>query len=199
MKFTTLAASSVLVASSAFASVTTLTATNITGTGVYYNQPTTWSLQFSFDGALTQSSLSGDFGNWTLAVAASDGTSWSQSSSDTAGGSFTNITNGKIFNLILGDGLGGIQGTYPINPVPSVLSLKYTTTKTAGIYMTLGQAIDYSVLNTTPAEQRGRLTVTHFNGGGVVDGEISGFFVPAPGSVALIGLAGMVSSRRRRN
>ena len=49
MKFKALQISSavlaVLVASSAFASMTTLTASNITGTGVYEQAPTMWSIQ----------------------------------------------------------------------------------------------------------------------------------------------------------
>ena len=79
MKFTALQNSSVvlavLVASSAFASMTTLTASNITGTGVYEQAPTMWSIQFTFDGALTQDSLDGDFGNWTLTATGSNGSS----------------------------------------------------------------------------------------------------------------------------
>ena len=49
MKFSALqnisAVTVVLVASSAFASMTTLTASNITGTGVYEQAPTMWSIQ----------------------------------------------------------------------------------------------------------------------------------------------------------
>ena len=79
MKFTALQNSSavlaVLVASSAFASMTTLIASNITGTGVYEQTSTMWSIQFTFDGALTQDSLDGDFGNWTLTATGSNGSS----------------------------------------------------------------------------------------------------------------------------
>ena len=205
MKFTALLNSSavlaVLVASSAFASMTTLTASNITGTGVYVQAPTIWSIQFTFDGALTQTSLNGDFGDWTLTVLGSNGSSWSKSNNETDGGSFKNITSGRIYNVILGDGVGGIQGSSTdMDPVPSILSLKYSTQKTAGVYMTLGAALDYSSLSVTPANQQGRLSVTHVDGEGHIDGEIWGTFtVPAPGSIALIGLAGLVSSRRRRN
>ena len=205
MKFTALQNSSVvlavLVASSAFASMTTLTASNITGTGLYVQDPTIWSIQFTFDGALAQTSLYGDFGNWTLTVNGSNGSSWSKSNSETDGGSFKNITNGRIYNVLLGDGIGGTQGGTPdVDPEPSILSLKYSTQKTAGIYMSLGEALAYSTSSLLPSNQRGRLSVTHVDGEGNVDGEISGTFtIPAPGSVALIGLAGLVSSRRRRN
>ena len=205
MKFTALQNSSavlaVLVASSAFASMTTLTASNITGTGVYAQTPTIWSIQFTFDGALTQTSLNGDFGNWTLTVTGSNGSSWSKSNSETDGGSFKNITNGRIYNVLLGDGLGGTQGGTPdVDPEPSILSLRYSTQKIAGFYMSLGEALAYSTSSLLPSNQRGRLSVTHVDGEGNVDGEISGTFtIPAPGSVALIGLAGLVSSRRRRN
>ena len=203
MKFTALqnssAVTAVLVASSAFATMTTttLTASNITGTGVYVQAPTIWSIQFTFDGDLAQTSLNGDFGNWTLTVTGSNGSSWSKSNSETDGGSFKNITNGRIYNVLLGIGSGG---TGDLDPEPSNLSLKYTTQKIAGVYMSLGAALNYSALSSTPDLQKGRLSVTHVDGEGKVDGEISGTFtIPAPGSVALIGLAGLVSSRRRRN
>ena len=203
MKFTALqnssAVTAVLVASSAFATMTTttLTASNITGTGVYVQAPTIWSIQFTFDGDLAQTSLNGDFGNWTLTVNGSNGSSWSKSNSETDGGSFKNIPNGRTYNVLLGDGSGG---TGTVDPAPSNLSLKYTTQKTAGVYMSLGAALNYSALSSTPDLQKGRLSVTHVDGEGKVDGEIWGTFaVPAPGTAALIGLAGMISSRRRRN
>ena len=205
MKFTALQNSSavlaVLVASSAFASMTTLTASNISGTGVYAQAPTIWSIQFTFDGALTQTSLNGDFGNWTLTVTGSNGSSWSKSNSETDGGSFKNISNGRIYNVILGDGIGGSQGGTPdVDPEPSILSLRYSTQKIVGVYMPLGEALAYSTSSLLPLNQQGRLSVTHVDGEGKIDGEIWGTFtVPAPGSVALIGLAGLVSSRRRRN
>ena len=204
MKFAALQNSSavlaVLVASSAFASMTTLTANNITGTGVYAQSPTIWSIQFTFDGALTQSSLNGDFGLWTLTVTGSNGASWSKAHDETDGGSFKNIFGGRTYKVNLGDGTGGTQGSPEISPSPSNLSLNYTTRKHFGIYMNLGQALDYSASNTTPDPQKGRLSVTHVNGEGFVDGEIWGpYAVPAPGSVALLGLAGLVARRRRRN
>ena len=202
MKFTALqnssAVTAVLVASSAFATMTTttLTASNITGTGVYVQAPTIWSIQFTFDGDLAQTSLNGDFGNWTLTVTGSNGSSWSKSNSETDGGSFKNIPNGRTYNVLLGDGSGG---TGTVDPAPSNLSLKYTTQKIAGVYMSLGAALNYSAL--TSDLQKCRLSVTHLNSDtGLVDGEIWGTFaVPAPGTAALIGLAGMISSRRRRN
>ena len=201
MKFKALQNSSavlaVLVASSAFATMTTLTASKITGTGVYVQAPTIWSIQFTFDGDLAQDSLDGDFGNWTLTVTGSDGSSWSKSNSETNGGSFTPTTNGRIYLVDIGDGTAGNGG---LTPPPTNLSLTYTTKKISGVFMTLGEALDYSALSSTPDIERGRLSVTHVDNEGTEDGEIWGTFaVPTPGAVALIGFAGMVAGRRRRN
>jgi len=203
MKFTALQNSSavlaVLVASSAFASMTTLTASNIIGTGVYTQSPTTWKIQFTFDGDLAQTSLDGDFGNWTLTVTGSDGSSWSKSKSETDGGLFAPITNGRIYFVDIGDGADGTNAG--LTPPPTNLNLRYTTkSNSGGDFMTLGEALDYSALSSTQGIEKGRLSVTHVDGEGKVDGEISGTFaVPTPGAVALIGLAGMVAGRRRRN
>ncbi len=204
MKFTALQNSSavlaVLVASSAFASMTTLTASDITGTGVYTQSPTTWKIQFTFDGDLAQTSLDGDFGNWTLTVTGSDGSSWSKSKSETDGGLFAPITNGRIYFVDIGDGADGTNAG--LTPPPTNLNLRYTTkSNSGGVFMTLGEALDYSALSSTQGIEKGRLSVTHVNAiTGIQDGEIWGTFtVPAPGAVALIGLAGMVAGRRRRN
>ena len=203
MKFTALqnssAVTAVLVASSAFATMTTttLTASNITGTGVYVQAPTIWSIQFTFDGDLAQTSLNGDFGTWTLTVTGSNGSSWSKSNSETDGGSFKNIPNGRTYNVLLGIGSGG---TGDLDPEPSNLSLKYTTQKIAGVYMSLGAALNYSALSSTPDLQKRKLSIKHLDPSQIGDGEIPGpFAVPTPGASALIGLAAMISSRRRRN
>jgi hypothetical protein len=203
MKFTALQNSSaftaVLVASSAFASMTTLTASNITGTGLYFQDPTIWSIQFTFDGDLAQTSLDGDFGNWTLTVTGSNGSSWSKSKSETNGGLFAPITNGRLYFVDIGDGTDGTNAG--LTPPPTNLNLTYTTKSNSGVFMTLGEALDYSALSSTQGIEKGRLSVTHVNAiTGIQDGEIWGTFtVPAPGAVALIGLAGMVAGRRRRN
>jgi len=202
MKFKALQNSSavlaVLVASSAFASMTTLTASDITGTGVYTQSPTTWKIQFTFDGDLAQTSLDGDFGNWTLTVTGSDGSSWSKSKGQTDGGLFALITNGRIYFVDIGDGADGTNAG--LTPPPTNLNLRYTTKSNSGVFMTLGEALDYSALSSTPDIERGRLSVTYVDNVGTEFGEISGTFsVPTPGAVALIGLAGMVAGRRRRN
>ncbi len=108
----------ILVASSAFGAMT-LTASNIAGIGVYLQTPTVWTIQFSFDGDLNQTSLNGKFGNWTLTVTGTDGTNWTKSSNETEGGSFTNIANGKIFSVELGN--SGIS-TGSIIPTLTILS-----------------------------------------------------------------------------
>ena len=204
MKFTALqnssAVTAVLVASSAFATMTTttLTASNITGTGVYVQAPTIWSIQFTFDGDLAQTSLNGDFGNWTLTVTGSNGSSWSKSKSETNGGLFAPINNGRLYFVDIGDGTDGTNAG--LTPPPTNLNLRYTTKSNSGVFMTLGEALDYSALSSTQGIERGILSVTHFDGEGKFDGEISGTFtVPTPGVVALIGFAGMVAGRRRRN
>ena len=203
MKFSALqnisAVTVVLVASSAFASMTTLTASNITGTGMYTQSPTTWKIQFTFDGDLAQTSLDGDFGNWTLTVTGSNGSSWSKSKSETNGGLFAPITNGRLYFVDIGDGTDGTNAG--LTPPPTNLNLRYTTKSNSGVFMTLGEALDYSALSSTQGIEKGILGVTHVNAiTGIQDGEIWGTFtVPAPGAVALIGLAGMVAGRRRRN
>ena len=203
MKFSALqnisAVTAVLVASSAFASMTTLTASNITGTGMYTQSPTTWKIQFTFDGDLAQTSLDGDFGNWTLTVTGSNGSSWSKSKSETNGGLFAPITNGRRYFVDIGDGTDGTNAG--LTPPPTNLNLRYTTKSNSGVFMTLGEALDYSALSSTQGIEKGILGVTHVNAiTGIQDGEIWGTFtVPAPGAVALIGLAGMVAGRRRRN
>ena len=203
MKFSALqnisAVTVVLVASSAFASMTTLTASNITGTGMYTQSPTTWKIQFTFDGDLAQTSLDGDFGNWTLTVTGSNGSSWSKSKSETNGGLFAPITNGRLYFVDIGDGTDGTNAG--LTPPPTNLNLRYTTKSNSGVFMTLGEALDYSALSSTQGIDKGILGVTHVNAiTGIQDGEIWGTFtVPAPGAVALIGLAGMVAGRRRRN
>ena len=194
MKFSALAISSVFAASSAFAgfipgATQVLTASGIAGTDSY-NQGTSWTVTFTFDGDLAQSSLDGDFGNWTMTVTGTNGTTWSKSRSETDGGMFKNVSGGRLYTVMLGDGVGG-NGT--LNPTPTVLTLMYTASKTGNVWNTLGNALENSADNAI----KGKLTIANDNGG-TESGVISGAFtVPAPGAAALVGLAGLIVARRR--
>jgi len=193
MKFSALAISSVFAASSAFAgfipgATQVLTASGIAGTGSY-NQGTSWTVTFTFDGELAQSSLNGDFGNWTMTVTGTNGTTWSKSRSETDGGTFKNIAGGRVFTVMLSD---GSDSTGTLAPTPTVLSLKYTAAKSGTAWNTLGQALENSADNVT----KGMLTIANDVSG--TEGVIAGAFtVPAPGAAALVGLAGLIVSRRR--
>jgi hypothetical protein len=194
MKFSALAISSVFAASSAFAgfipgATQVLTASGIGGTGSYLVSGNSWTITFTFDGDLAQSSLIGDFGNWTMTVTGTNGTTWSKSRSETDGGTFKNITNGRIFTVMLGDGSDS-SGT--LLPTPTVLSLKYTASQTSAAWNSLGQALE----NSAGDGAKGMLTIANDAAGSA--GVIAGAFtVPAPGAAALVGLAALIVSRRR--
>jgi hypothetical protein len=193
MKFSALAISSVFAASSAFAgfipgATQVLTASGIAGTGSY-NQGTSWTVTFTFDGELAQSSLNGDFGNWTMTVTGTNGTTWSKSRSETDGGTFKNVSGGRMYTVMLGD---GADSTGSLTPTPTVLTLMYTASKTGTVWNTLGNALENSAGNA----MKGKLTIANDVSG--TEGVIAGAFtVPAPGAAALVGLAGLIVSRRR--
>lgn len=198
MKFSALAISSVFAASSAFAgfmSTATLSATS-GGTGQYLISGNTWTINFYTDADLSQSGANADFGTWILTVTGSNGTTWQTSSTETVGGSYRNVTGARIFTVDLADADGGtLPGTGDLAPIPSSLSLKFTTPKVDGMFKNMQDALIYSGSAATNANQRGMLTVTSADGS-----MISGFFattVPAPGAAALVGLAGLIVARRR--
>ena len=198
MKFSALAISSVFAASSAFAgfmSTATLSATS-EGTDQYLISGNTWTINFYTDADLSQSGANADFGTWILTVTGSNGTTWQTSSTETVGGSYRNVTGARIFTVDLADADGGtLPGTGDLAPIPSSLSLKFTTPKVDGMFKNMQDALIYSGSAATDANQRGMLTVTSADGS-----MISGFFattVPAPGAAALVGLAGLIVSRRR--
>jgi hypothetical protein len=194
MKFSALAVSSVFAASSAFAgfipgATQVLTASGIGGTDSYLVSGNSWTITFTFDGDLAQSSLIGDFGNWTMTVTGTNGTTWSKSRSETDGGMFKNVSGGRMYTVLLGDGVGG-NGT--LNPTPTVLTLMYTASKTGTVWNTLGNALEKSAGNMN----KGMLTIANDVSGSA--GVIAGAFtVPAPGAAALVGLAALIVSRRR--
>jgi hypothetical protein len=76
--------------------------------------------------------------------------------------------------------------------MPTVLSLKYTASKTSAAWNSLGQALENSAGDGT----KGMLTIANDVAGSA--GVIAGAFtVPAPGAAALVGLAALIVSRRR--
>jgi hypothetical protein len=68
----------------------------------------------------------------------------------------------------------------------------YTASKTGAVWNTLGNALENSAGNA----MKGKLTIANDVSG--TEGVIAGAFtVPAPGAAALVGLAGLIVSRRR--
>jgi hypothetical protein len=198
MKFTTtavLAAS--LTASSAFAGFLptgTLTASGIAGTGAYQLGGNTWTITFTFDGDVNASSMNSDFGNWTLKLLGTNGKTWQTSSSEVVDGAWArNGSNERMLTIKLADGAG--LGVGDVAPEPTYISISYAARKSGSSWESLGNALLYSGDASTPSTSRGNLMVRSG-----VSNMISGTFatvIPTPGAVALVGLAGLIISRRR--
>lgn len=186
-----------LTASSAFAGFLptgTLTASGIAGTGAYQLAGNTWTITFSFDGDVNASSMNSDFGNWTLKLLGTNGQTWQTSSSDVVDGAWVrNGSNERMLTIKLADGTG--LGVGDVAPEPTYISVSYAARKSGSSWESLGNALMYSGNSGTPAASRGNLMVRSG-----VSNMISGTFtaaIPAPGAAALVGLAGLIVSRRR--
>lgn len=198
MKFTTtavLAAS--LTASSAFAGFLptgTLTASGIAGTGAYQLSGNTWTITFSFDGDVNASSMNSDFGNWTLKLLGTNGKTWQTSSSEVVDGAWSrNGSNERMLTIRLADGAG--IGVGDVAPEPTYISISYAARKSGSSWESLGNALLYSGNSGTPSTSRGNLMVRSG-----VSNMITGTFatvIPTPGAAALVGLVGLIVSRRR--
>jgi hypothetical protein len=198
MKFTTtavLAAS--LAASSTFAGFLptgTLTASGIAGTGAYQLSGNTWTITFSFDGDVNASSMNSDFGNWTLKLLGTNGKTWTTSSSEVVDGAWArNGSNERMLTIKLADGAG--IGVGDVAPEPTYISISYAARKSGSSWESLGNALLYSGDTDTPATSRGSLMVRSG-----VSNMIAGTFaavIPTPGAASLVGLAGLIVSRRR--
>ena len=124
-----------------------------------------------------------------MTVTDTNGTTWSKSRSETDGGTFKNVSGGRMYTVMLGD---GTDSTGSLTPTPTVLTLMYTASKTGTVWNTLGNALEKSAGNM----DKGLLTIANDVSG--TEGVIAGAFtVPAPGAAALVGLAGLLVSRRR--
>jgi len=198
MKFTTtavLAAS--LAASSTFAGFLptgALTASGIAGFGAYSIPGNTWTITFSFDGDVNASSMNSDFGNWTLKLLGTNGKTWTTSNSEVVDGAWTrNGSNERMLTIKLADGAG--IGVGDVAPEPTYISISYAARKSGSSWESLGNALLYSGDTDTPATSRGSLMVRSG-----VSNMIAGTFaavIPTPGAAALVGLAGLIVSRRR--
>ena len=194
---TTAVLAATLTASSAFAGFLptgTLTAADIAGTGAYQVAGNTWTITFSFDGDVNASSMNSDFGNWTLKVLGTNGKTWQTSSSEVVDGAWArNGSNERMLTIKLADGAG--IGVGDVAPEPTYISISYAARKSGSTWESLGNALLYSGNSATPSTSRGNLMVRSG-----VSNMIAGTFtaaIPAPGAAALLGLAGLVVSRRR--
>lgn len=188
-----LAAAATSAAFAGFVPTTTLTASGIAGIGAYDLPANTWTVRFDFDGDLAASSMNADFGNWTLTVSGSNGANWSTSSAEVAGGTWIRSgVDARILTITLADG-NPIPGTGSMAPQPTMIEIKYSARKSGSVWESLGSALEYSASPATSADRRGELRVMH----GATDQIAGAFVIPAPGAVALVGLAGLIVSRRR--
>lgn len=183
-----------LAASSACAGVvtTTLTASGIAGTGSYLVAPDTWTIDFTFTCDLDQSGMNADFGDWEVVLTGTNGRSWTTSSSEVNNGTWKRDSDARILRIELAQDDAGI-GTGTVTPLPTVVEVAYTVRRVGSSWESLGSALEYSAAVTTSANRRGSLRVAFDD-----VSEIKGAFaIPAPGAAALVGLAGLVVSRRR--
>ena len=186
-----------ITASSAFAGFLptgTLTASGISGTGAYQLSGNTWSLTFSFDGDVDASSMNADFGNWTLKLLGTNGMTWQTSSNEVVDGTWArNGSNERILTITLADGTG--LGMGDVAPEPTYISINYAARKSGSSWESLGDALLYSGDSGTPSASRGSLTVRSGESN-VISGTFAAV-IPTPGAAALVGLAGLIVSRRR--
>jgi MYXO-CTERM domain-containing protein len=185
------AVASLSIVSMSAAGIASLQGVGITASGSYGSdafKSVGWSIQFDFSGDMAGAASEADFGDWSFTLR--NGASvWSVAGSGSQSGSWSTSGNARIFTIALaGSGAGNT-----LSPAPTSVSIIYTALRASGSWGSLGDALKASEQDPL----RGAFVIR--NEAGTGPGEITSGFavVPAPGAVALLGLAGF-SARRRR-
>ena len=111
----------------------------------------------------------------------------------------TNGTSTRRYTVVLGDGSNtGWTGAAASMNLPriSLVEIGFVAARTGSTYGTMGQSLTQSAGTGGGFLSLVATAVPGTSGFGAINGV--GFTVPAPGAVALVGLSGLVLSRRRR-
>ncbi len=185
------AVASLSIVSMSAAGIASLQGVGITASGSYGSdafKSVGWSIQFDFSGDMAGAASEADLGDWSFTLR--NGASvWSVAGSGSQSGSWSTSGNARIFTIALaGSGAGNT-----LSPAPTSVSIIYTALRASGSWGSLGDALKASEHDPL----RGAFVIR--NEAGTGPGEITSGFavVPAPGAVALLGLAGFAARRRR--
>lgn len=185
-------------ASASLAGVTSMQGVGIVAEGAYRANglaPSAWSITFDFDGDLGASSTVGEFGAWSFSL--SNGSQrWLASGDGSVGGRWTTNQGARIFTIDLADAGSGSAGS-TLAPAPTSVSIVYSAVKIAGVWCTLGEALQRSQTPTFDALKGGFIVRTGAADGPDLGTIVSGYAVPAPGAAALGAAAGLLARRRR--
>jgi hypothetical protein len=185
--------------SPALAGLTSLHGTGPVANGVYAgtsfsSQP--WTVDFQFSGTLDSAPGDADFGDWSFRL--SNGSAeWTVTSSGAESGVWKNVGSNRIFTITLLSGTTSAGST--LAPAPTEVSIVYTATRASGSWGTLGAALNASQGTSFDAARGGFLIKTGAEGAPGAGSIATGysFAVPAPGAMALVGLAGLLARRRK--
>ena len=187
----------------AFASVSLADLTSMQGVGIAASgsftgpglAPDAWNINFVFDGDLSASSTIGEFGNWTMSI--SNGSqSWIASGESSIAGRWSLNQGSRIYTIDLAQA-GSVSSSGSLMPVPTSISIVYTAVKVGGAWCSLGESLQRSQGSSYDPLRGGFVVRTGVTGSPDAGLITSGFTVPAPGALALVGCAGLLARRRR--
>ncbi len=186
------------VASATLADMTSMQGVGISASGAFTAPglaPDAWTIRFEFDGDAAASSTIGEFGNWTFSLSNGSQT-WLASGESSIAGRWSSYQGSRIYTIDLAQA-GDASSSGSLVPSPSSISIVYTAVKTGGAWCSLADALQRSQGSSYDPLRGGFVIRTGTTGSPDAGTITSGFTVPAPGALALVGCAAVLARRRK--
>lgn len=185
-------------ASASLADLTSMQGVGMSASGAFTAPglaPDAWNIRFEFDGDLGASATVGEFGAWTFSISNGSQT-WFASGESSIAGRWSSYQGSRIYTIDLAQA-DSTTSSGSLMPAPSSISIVYTAVKTGGIWSSLGDALQRSQGPSYDALRGGFVIRTGTLGSPDAGMITSGFTVPGPGALALVGCAAALARRRR--